>query len=209
MRVRITFAKTEAMRFTGHLDLFRTWERTIRRAHLPLAYSQGYRPHPHLVLASALPLGCTSEHELLDIWLGERLPPDEIEAILNRAVPPGIQLVHVVEVDDKEPSLPVQVIAAEFQIRFGCHVPGLEQRIQELLNSREISRSWRDKPYDLRPLILDLRCLPPTEAGQQQILVRLSARENATGRPEEIIRALGSQPEESFIHRTGLILQKD
>jgi radical SAM-linked protein len=69
MRLRITFAKTEAMRFTGHLDLHRTWERCFRRARLPLAYTQGFNPHPRLNLAAALPLGFTSQGEMIDAWL--------------------------------------------------------------------------------------------------------------------------------------------
>ena len=74
MRLRITFHKTAAMRYTGHLDLHKTWERTIRRARLPLAYSQGYHPQPRLNVASALPLGFTSECELLDLWLADEVP---------------------------------------------------------------------------------------------------------------------------------------
>ena len=66
IRLRIVFAKTEAMRYTSHLDLHRTWERTIRRANLPLAYSQGYNPHPRINLASALPLGFTSDCEVVE-----------------------------------------------------------------------------------------------------------------------------------------------
>jgi uncharacterized protein (DUF2344 family) len=69
MRFRITFAKTNAMRFTSHLDLQRTWERTIRRARLPLSYSQGFNPHPKINLAAALPLGFTSRCEMVEIWL--------------------------------------------------------------------------------------------------------------------------------------------
>ena len=61
------------MRFTGHLDLHRAWERTFRRAGLPLAYSQGFNPHPRLNLASALPLGFTSEGEVIDVWLEQDL----------------------------------------------------------------------------------------------------------------------------------------
>jgi radical SAM-linked protein len=72
MRLRITFAKTEAMRFTSHLDLHKTWERTFRRARLPLAYSQGFNPHPHINLASALPLGFTGDQEVIDVWLERR-----------------------------------------------------------------------------------------------------------------------------------------
>jgi radical SAM-linked protein len=69
MRFRITFAKTNAMRFTSHLDLQRTWERTIRRARLPLSYSQGFNPRPKINLAAALPLGFTSSCEMAEIWL--------------------------------------------------------------------------------------------------------------------------------------------
>ena len=60
MRIRVTFAKTEPMRFTSHLDLFRAWERTFRRAGLPILFSQGYNPRPRMQLAAALPLGFTS-----------------------------------------------------------------------------------------------------------------------------------------------------
>ena len=84
MRVRITFAKTDAMRFTGHLDLHRAWERTFRRAGLPLAYTQGFSPHPRINLASALPLGFTSERELVDIWLEQELPASAVTAALER-----------------------------------------------------------------------------------------------------------------------------
>jgi uncharacterized protein (DUF2344 family) len=86
MRFRITFSKTNAMRFTGHLDLQRTWERTIRRARLPLSYSQGFNPRPKINLAAALPLGFTSSCEMVEIWLDDealenlgRTPENQIE----------------------------------------------------------------------------------------------------------------------------------
>src|SRR4030067_2785252 len=106
MRLRITFAKTEAMRYTGHLDLHRTWERTLRRAKLPLAYSQGFKPHPRIVLASALPLGCTSQHEIVDVWLERQESLSVIAARLSRAAPPGLRVLEVSEVAPNLPSLP-------------------------------------------------------------------------------------------------------
>ena len=77
-RYRITFTKDEAQRFTSHLDLHRAWGRLLRRAGLPLLYSQGFNPRPRIQLSTALPLGCTSEHELADIWLTEEIPCSEI-----------------------------------------------------------------------------------------------------------------------------------
>ena len=89
MRVRITFSKTPAMRYTGHLDLHRAWERAFRRAGLPLAYSQGFHPGPRLNLACALPLGFTSECEIVDAWLDGDLALSEIETALTGALPPA------------------------------------------------------------------------------------------------------------------------
>ena len=69
MRLRITFSKSGALRYTGHLDLQTTWERTIRRAGLPLAYTHGFHPGPRIQIASALPLGFIGRAEIVDIWL--------------------------------------------------------------------------------------------------------------------------------------------
>ena len=71
MRIRVTFSKTYHMRYTSHLDVHRTWERTLRRARLPLAYSQGFNPRPKINLAAALPLGFTSDCEIVEFWLDE------------------------------------------------------------------------------------------------------------------------------------------
>ena len=91
MRIRLIFSKLEPMRYTGHLDLFRTWERTIRRAGLPLAYSQGFNSRPRINLASALPLGFTSCGEVMDMWLEEDQSLDKIKAALEGALPPGLR----------------------------------------------------------------------------------------------------------------------
>ncbi|MDP3186130.1 MAG: TIGR03936 family radical SAM-associated protein, partial [Anaerolineales bacterium] len=64
--MRITFSKTGALRYTGHLDLQRIWERTARRAGLPLVYSQGFHPQPKIQIAAALPLGFSGRAELVD-----------------------------------------------------------------------------------------------------------------------------------------------
>ena len=92
-RYRLRFAKTIDLRFTGHLDLHRALERTLRRASLPLAYTQGFNPRPRLNLASALPLGFASECELADFWFEEELSADQILADLQLASPPGLQIL--------------------------------------------------------------------------------------------------------------------
>jgi len=209
MRLRIVFAKTEAMRFTSHLDLHRTWERTMRRAGLPLAYSRGFKPHPRIVLASALPLGFTSQAEAVDIWLDEHIPLEAVETSLQRAIPPGIHIESLSEAQPNEPALPTQVVAQEYSITFPGPVPDLDQKAQEILQSTSLMRSWRDKNYDLRPLILSIERIADGANDCPRLLATLVAREGATGRPEELVRALGENPEQVHFHRTRLLYQPE
>jgi len=201
-RYRLAFGKSQAMRYTGHLDLYRALERTIRRAALPLAYSRGFSPHPKLHLASALPLGFTSRAELADIWLEQPVPESEILARLQQAAPPGIAFEHVQAVPTPEPPLQQQVQRADFVARLESPLaPDVPQRLEALLKASSLPRERRAKTYDLRPLIIDLRLMPPTE-----IVLTLSAREGATGRPEEVLDALGLDPLTADITRVQLTL---
>ena len=77
-RLRITYRKDGPARHVGHLDVMRTWERAIRRAKLPLAYTQGFSPHARIALAAPLPVGTIGERELMDIWLDEPAGPPEV-----------------------------------------------------------------------------------------------------------------------------------
>jgi radical SAM-linked protein len=83
---------------------------------LPLAYSQGFHPQPRINLASALPLGFTSECEIADVWLEQSIPTAEARAALEQALPPGIQIQEIQEVEEKAPALQTQVIASEYVI---------------------------------------------------------------------------------------------
>ena len=200
MRVRITFSKQGALRYTGHLDLHKILERSIRRARLPLAYSQGYHPQPKLNLAAALPLGFSSRAEVMDIWLNEDV--EEVVSALQSNVPPGLTILDSKPVDDREPSLQSQVIAAEYQVEIteADSEAGLTEKIAIVMESESIPRVRRKKEYDLRPLIEELS---PTD--DNNIFMRLTAREGATGRPEEVLDVLGIPLEATRIERTRLL----
>jgi radical SAM-linked protein len=207
MRIRILFAKTEAMRFTGHLDLHKAWERTFRRAGLPLAYTQGFSPHPRLNLASALPLGFTGEAELLDAWLEIELPTEIVLNKLNHACPPGIQIRQITVADPLLPALQSQLTANDYEITLLEFLPGLPGRLAGLMGATEIPRQRRGKPYNLRPLILELQMIGPSgnPDGLQRIYTRLAALDSATGRPEEVLAALEYPAEAARFHRTRLV----
>jgi radical SAM-linked protein len=215
IRIRITFAKTPAMRFTGHLDLHRAWERTFRRAGLPLAYTEGFNPHPRLNLASALPLGFTGQGEVIDAWLEQDLPLPEIQSALGRALPPGLQVTAIETVDLRLPALQTVLEASEYHVTFLEPFPELSDRVQALLSAASLPRRRRERDYDLRPLVLDISALPadpsspPDASDGPQISLRLVAREGATGRPEEVLEVLGYDPQLARVHRTRLLFHTD
>ena len=104
-RLRVTFAKRGPLRWVGHLDMMRTWERTIRRAGLPLSYSKGFSPHAKIALAAPLPVGLEGSREMLDLWLDEDLTLDLVVQQLKAVMPPGLTVSEINEVDDSLPSM--------------------------------------------------------------------------------------------------------
>lgn len=205
-RYRLTFAKKKAMRFTSHLDLHRTWERTLRRASAPLAYSQGYNPRARINIGNALPLGFTGERELMDVWLERECDPQKLQQAIQAAAPPGLQVKSVEKVQGRQPALQQRIVAAEYRVWLEPSPPrdALRKAVKELLDAEHLPRTRRGKDYDLRPLVewltLEEQQDPPS------LHMRLSAREGATGRPDELLRALGLDPARALIQRTHLIL---
>ncbi len=105
----------------------------------------------------------------------------------------------------------MQVEAAEYEATLinGVEAEQLQERIGRVLASPELPRVRREKPYDLRPLIEELRLMEAGhEGGTTAIFMRLSAREAATGRPEEVLDELGISAKDTRVERTRLILQK-
>ncbi len=206
MRLRITFSKTAAMRYTGHLDLHRAWERAFRRSRLPLAYSQGFHPQPRLNLAAALPLGFTSDCELLDAWLETVQPVEQVLQALTLALPPGMVVRSLEQVDLRLPALQTQTQSAEYEVTLLDPLPGLAQRLEALLAQSTLPRHRRDRDYDLRPLIEEIVLLAEDGPGPH-LRMRLSVREGATGRPEEVVDVLGASPTSARVRRTRIVLR--
>jgi radical SAM-linked protein len=204
MRIRITFVKQGALRYTGHLDLHKLWERAARRAELPLAYSQGFHPQPKMNMAAALPLGFSSRCEVVDMKLEHDIPLDGLPTRLNTTLPSGIQVVNVEQVDEGAPTLQTQVASAEYEVTLTEAFDGseLKRKVDSVIESKSIIRERRSKIYDLRSLIEELNLLP-----DGKIFMRLRAREGATGRPEEVLDVLGIAFEGTRIERTRLIFQ--
>ena len=207
-RLRILYAKTEPLRYTSNLDVHKTWERTLRRSQLPLSYSQGFHPQPRMIQACPLPLGLTSVCEIIDLWLDADISLDIIEPALSKAMPPGLEILRLSLANLQEPALPTQVIASEYQAILLEPMAGieLEGRIKNMLEANQIPRFRHGKNYDLRPLVEGLQLLPENDH-RPTLFMRLSAREGATGRPEEVLSALNLDSMAARIQRVSLIFK--
>jgi radical SAM-linked protein len=226
MRIRITFGKQGALRYTGNLDLHKLWERSARRADLALAYSQGFHPQPKIQLAAALPLGFSSRCELVDMRITGDVELSTLPQRLQAAVPPGLKILEVEEIDESSPPLQTQIVAAEYEVtlydefdenglivRLSAH--DVAQSLAAVLAAESLPRERRGKPYDLRPLIEDLTLAPLSLKGRGAggegrflLFMRLAAREGATGRPEEVLSALGIEYEGTRVERTKFIFRE-
>lgn len=226
-RIRIQFAKEGALRYTSHLDLHSLWERSTRRAGLPLVYSQGFHPQPKIQLASALALGFLSQAELVDLWLEDNAEwhVDELKARLQPALPSGIRVLDVQEVELKSPPLQTLVHTAEYEITLLDEIPAslVDEKIATVMDAGSIIRERRKrrkrkryttkKPtYDLRPLIKDLHMISPLPQGEGaearegiRLFLRVSASEGATGRPDDVLKEMDIPIEAARVLRTKLI----
>ena len=173
MRIRIKFAKLTNIRFIGHLDLFRAWERTLRRANRPIKYSLGYNPRPKINLASALPLGITSSAEIIDIILDEKFTIQGLKDKINKSLPPGIAILKVFEIPIDAPKLQKEILFAEYIATLETSLnPNI---IDSLIHSDSIIQTRRGKTYDLRPLIIEIKLLPTKNQKQSRIYLKLLA----------------------------------
>jgi radical SAM-linked protein len=208
MRLRIAFSKSGSLIYTSHLDLARIWERSLRRAGAPLAYSQGFNPRPKLQLAAALPLGHFGEAELLDVWLEKPISVEAFTKALVPVLPAGLALSEVRQIMLKEPALPAQVASAAYGVTVETDVAPaeIEARIEHLLSAKELMQQRRGKPYDLRPLVERL-WLERESEGAVELGMQLAARAGATARPEMVLEALGVSEAPARYYRQRLLLR--
>ncbi len=208
VRYRIAYQKNEAIKYTSNLDLYRVWERTLRRAGLPVVYSQGFHPQPKINLACPLPLGMTSKVELVDIWLHETQNIDHLKQLLDHSIPPGIDIDTIEEISPEEPPIQTMIISSVYcvELSTGINTDDLKDKISTVLSSPQLIRIRRNKTYDLRPLIIEIS-ISENDMHQPILQMHLTATEGKTGRPDEVLLELGIDPSDTLISRTRLIMR--
>ena len=204
-RLRVVFTKDEPLKYTSNLDVLRLWDRAFRRANIPVAYSQGFNPGPKITIAAALPLGMTSDCELMDVVLDAPVPVPDFLARLAEQLPPGARLLSAVEVSPEAPPLPARVRGIEYRVTVDAPADHVEVAVRRALAASSLPRERRNRLYDLRPLIEDLRVQAVDGTGCE-LWMRLRAEAGATGRPDEVMACLGLDKQVTSIRRTRLIL---
>ncbi len=194
MKIRARFTKVGRVRWTSHRDVARMWERALRRERIPVAYTAGFTPRPQLSFGLALPTGCESVAEYLDIALQEPVSPDALAAEVGPMLPDGVDVVAAGIVEPGTNSLQEDVSSCLWEI----HVPGvspedLETAIDRTLGAATLpirrERKGRDVVDDLRPSVLALSCAGPDVDGAL-LLAELGTRPRGV-RPSELAHALG------------------
>ena len=155
MRIWIKFAKDQPLQFLSHLDLLRLWQRALRRACLPVQYSQGFNPHPKISFAAALPVGVTSEAEYTDIHFAQKITDVEIDK-LQSVLPQGLQIKGWRPVPAAAKTLMAMVGAQRWQVTIES-AAAVQTSLEQLLQAAELpvqrQRKKGVKTINLRPYI--------------------------------------------------------
>lgn len=134
MRIRVAFAKENEAKFIGHLDLTKAFERAMRRAEIPMAFSEGFNPHPKISFGSALALGATSLREYVDIDLAEEMLPAEFMNRLQLQLPQGLTLLEAREIPPQSKALMAVLNSTCYKVRVPLTLPLEQSRLDESLD---------------------------------------------------------------------------
>jgi len=218
-RFRIEFAKGASMRFLSHLDLMRTWERSLRRSGLPLAFTQGHHPHIKMSFGPPLPLGFRSRAEVFDLELS-RPPGVDLAERLNAVLPDGVSVIAFRPILYKNPSLMSQLEGASYRVRFpGSYLaeagiaPGrlrseLHDRVsrllaQEVVLVRRVSED-KAREFDAKPSIAAMHASGDEPPAVLDLHLRFTLR--AAARPDDLLGLLvpEADPRTVDVERTAL-----
>ena len=208
MRAMIRFGKQPRLRFISHLDLQRFFQRALNRTGLPIAWTQGFNPHPILSFGSALALGWTSEYEILDVKLSAPMGRKRTEEAMRAALPVDLPVLEVRMVDDRHPAPMAMVRASDYEITLSGETAAATLDAAEEFLRRESVMAMRktksgEREVDIRPMALSLK------REGDVLSARLMLTEKDTLKPDLLVRALaeiaGAEVPEMRIHRRCLL----
>jgi len=191
MKVRVKFAKDGVMKFVGHLDIMRYFQKAIRRAGIDIAYSEGFSPHMIISFASPLGVGLTSEGEYFDMQLRTALPSTELVRRLDSMMVEGMRVISAVQTPDEKASKAMSLVAAaDYRIAFRESQPlpkNWQERFAAFMERSSViihkKTKKGERELDIRPLVYEWRFEGDT------IFMRVSSGSSDNLRPEYLMEA--------------------
>ncbi|MBN0046301.1 DUF2344 domain-containing protein [Streptomyces actuosus] len=204
-RIRLRYTKRGRLRFTSHRDFQRAFERALRRAEVPMAYSAGFTPHPKVSYANAAPTGTGSEAEYLEIALTASRDPERLRSLLDESLPTGLDVVEAVEA--RTSGLADRLTASVWELRLdGVDPADAERAVRafEAAEAVEVQRRTKNglRTFDARPAVVSLNARAgateaadaPLHAGpsdQPCAILRLVVRHVTPAvRPDDVLSGL-------------------
>ena len=209
MRALIRFGKQPRLRFISHLDLQRFFQRAVNRTGLPIAYTQGFNPHPVMSFGSALALGWTSEYEVIDIKLSAPMGRKRTEEAVRAALPVDLPVLEVRMVDDRHAAPMALVRMSDYVVRLeGSDAGTVMAQIPAFLERETVSAVKKtksgEKEINARPLVVSLAPL-----SEDSFTARLMLTEAQSIKPELLVGLLagmaGVEPPQAHVHRLALL----
>ncbi len=190
-RLRVRYAKRGRLRFTSHRDFSRAFERAVFRARIPMAYSSGFNPHPRISYAGASPTGAASEAEYLELALAEVLVPAVVHELLDASLPPGLDVLAVVE--SAGGSLADRLQASRWRVEVDVPRPDAERAVEAFLAAPEVTVERMTKrglrSFDARAAVSSLAVVDAAEGAPTTIELVLRHGEPAV-RADDILSGL-------------------
>ncbi|MEE0420904.1 MAG: TIGR03936 family radical SAM-associated protein [Lachnospiraceae bacterium] len=195
MKVRIKFSKQGVMKFIGHLDIMRYFQKAIRRAKIPIVFTEGFSPHMIMSFASPLGVGLTSSGEYMDIEVSTEIPSEEAVRRLNAVMVDGIQVLSYRRIEDGKAGKAMSLVAAaDYTLGFRSgHEPAQEwkNRIDAFMAQSSINilkkTKKSEKEVDIKPMIYEMRM-----ADNDRVFMQLAAGSAANLKPELVMEAFAN-----------------
>ena len=215
LKARIKFQKYGVMKFIGHLDIMRFFQKVMRRADIPIAFSGGFSPHMIMSFANPLGVGITSEGEYFDIELTEEIDMKAAVERMNQVVVEGIHVVNMVPISDNKKETGMSIVAAAdylSSLKTGTFPENLEEYAKDFYAQSEIVVSKKtkksEKEVNIKPLIYDF------EVRGQHVYMRVATGSVENLKPELVMQAFCSYmkmdfDEYSFAHHRLDVLKKE
>ena len=208
MIYRIKYGRYEGVKYISHLDILKLFDRATRRADLPVAYSEGFNPHPKFVFGMPIPVGTTSESEYVDITFTEDIKKEDVLNKLNDALPPSVRILEINEITEQTPNIMKNMAAAKYRIKADFEEGEIEKIVARAHEKDELVVEKKSKSgtkmVDIRPMIFFAK------KEEDALILTIAAGNEVTLRADLAVTTLaGRDLKIKSIHRLALLTKDE